>query len=76
MLLCLIFFVLAGFLVTETEDRRLLQRCVLLLTAGFFVSLWPVLPAPDIQVVADQYFVLLLALGGWAVLALCAAMRA
>jgi hypothetical protein len=76
MLLCLIFFVLAGFLVTETEDRRLLQRCVLLLTAGFFVSLWPVFPAPDIQVVADQYFVLLLALGGWAVLALCAAMRA
>jgi hypothetical protein len=76
MLLCLSFFVMAGFLVTEPEDRRLLQRCVLLLTAGFFVSLWPVLPAPDIQVVADQYFVLLLALGGWAVLALCAGMRA
>src|SRR6516162_8425295 len=59
----LIFFVVAGFLATETDDRRLFARSVPLLTAAFFVSLLPVLPAPDIRIVADQYFMLLMALG-------------
>jgi hypothetical protein len=55
----------------ETDDRRLFARSVPLLTAAFFVSLLPVFPAPDIQIVADQYFMLLIVLGSWIVLALC-----
>jgi hypothetical protein len=74
-LLGLTFFILAGFLATERADRRLFARCVVLVTAAFLVSLLPVLPAPDIQVVADQYFLLLAALGSWIVLGLCAGMR-
>jgi hypothetical protein len=74
-LLGLTFFILAGFLATERADRRLFARCVVLVTAAFLVSLLPVLPAPDIQVVADQYFLLLAALGSWIVLVLCAGMR-
>ena len=72
----LIFFVVAGFLATETDDRRLFARSVPLLTAAFFVSLLPVLPAPDIRIVADQYFMLLIALGSWIVRALCVGMGA
>jgi hypothetical protein len=72
----LLFFVIAGFLATETDDRRLFVRSVPLLTAAFFVSLLPVFPAPDIQIVADQYFMLLIALGSWIVLVLCVGMGA
>jgi len=75
-LLGLTFFILAGFLATETADCRLFACCVLLVTAAFLVSLLPVLPAPNIQVAADQYFLLLAALGTWTVLVLCAGMRA
>jgi hypothetical protein len=69
------FLVLAGLLATEVVDRRLFTRGVLLVTTAFFISLLPVLPAPDIQVVSDQYFLLLTALGSWIVLALCLGMR-
>jgi hypothetical protein len=69
------FLVLAGLLATEVADRRLFTRGVLLVTAAFFISLLPVLPAPDIQVVSDQYFLLMTALGSWIVLALCLGMR-
>src|SRR5262245_28538078 len=68
------FLVLAGLLATEVADRRLFTRGVPLVTAAFFISLLPVLPAPDIQVVSDQYFLLLTALGNWIVLALCLGM--
>jgi hypothetical protein len=59
-----------GFLATETDDRRLFARSVPLLTVALFLSLLPVFPAPDIQIVADQYFMLLIVLGSWIVLAL------
>jgi hypothetical protein len=69
------FLVLAGLLATEVADRRLFTRGILLVTAAFFISLLPVLPAPDIQAVSDQYFLLLTALGSWMVLALRLGMR-
>jgi hypothetical protein len=69
------FLLLAGLLATEVANRRLFTRGILLVTAVFFISLLPVLPAPDIQVVSDQYFLLLTALGGWIVRALCLGMR-
>jgi hypothetical protein len=75
-LLGVAFLILAGFLATEPSDRRLFTRCVLLVTVVFLVSLLPVLPAPDVQVVADQYFLLLAALGAWIVLLLCVGMGA
>jgi hypothetical protein len=75
-LVCLLFFVMSGFLATETDDRRLFVRTAPLLTAAFFVSWLPVFPAPDIQIVADQYFMLLIVLGSWIVLVLCVGMGA
>jgi hypothetical protein len=74
-LLGITFCMLAGFLATEDIERRLFSHGVVLLTATFFVSLLPILPAPDFPTVVDQYLALLTVLGSWAVLTLCAGMR-
>jgi hypothetical protein len=74
-LLGIAFCLLAGFLAAEDIERRLFFCGVVLLTGVFFVSLLPILPAPDFPTVVDQYLALLTVLGSWAVLTLCAGMR-
>jgi len=72
----LVLLVVAGFLAAggKAEYRRF-GGGVLLLTGAFFVSLLPiVLTIPAMMV--EQYFVLLIALGGWIMLVFSAALRA
>jgi hypothetical protein len=66
---------LAGFLAIENVERRLFTRCALFMTAAFFVSVLPILPAPNHTTMGDQYFLLLIVLGSWSMLALCAVIR-
>jgi hypothetical protein len=71
------FFLIAGFLIAVNARWRPFENGVWLLTAGFVVSLLPVLPTiPNVHTMADQYLMLLVMLGGWAILGIGAAMRA
>jgi hypothetical protein len=45
------------------------------MTAAFFVSLLPILPAPNYTTIGDQYFLLLIVLSSWSVLAVSAVIR-
>jgi hypothetical protein len=68
--------ILAGFLVADSDQRRLFKHGVLLATGGFFVSLLPILlTVPNYPTMGDQYFALLIMLGCWAVLALATGLR-
>jgi hypothetical protein len=72
----LVLLVVAGILAAggRAEYRRVAGG-VLLLTCSFFVSLLPiVLTIPAMMV--EQYYILLIALGGWVVLVLSAGLRA
>jgi hypothetical protein len=70
-----IFFAIAGFLAALDVRWRLFRSGVLLMTAAFFVSLFPLLPtAPNFATMADQYFMLLVVLGSWAMLGLIGGM--
>jgi hypothetical protein len=65
-----VLLILAGFLVADSDQRRLFKHGVLLATGGFFVSLLPILlTVPNYPTMGDQYFVLLIMLGCWVVLA-------
>jgi hypothetical protein len=71
-----VLLILAGFLVAESDQRRLFKHGVLLATGGFFVSLLPILlTVPNYPTMGDQYFALLIMLGCWAVLAFAAGLR-
>jgi hypothetical protein len=66
----IVLLVLAGFLVADSDQRRLFKHGALLATGGFFVSLLPIfLTMPNYPTMGDQYFVLLIMLGCWVVLA-------
>ena len=63
--------IMAGFLATDNDQRRLFKNGALMATGGFFVSLSPILiTVPNYPTMGDQYFVLLIVLGCWTVLAL------
>src|SRR5262249_28336857 len=67
------FLIMAGFLTLVDIEWRRFRGGVLLVTAAFFISLLPVLPtAPDYTTVADQYFMLLVMLGSWAIFGMSA----
>jgi hypothetical protein len=71
-----VLLILAGFLVADSDQRRLFKHGVLLATGGFFVSLLPILlTVPSYPTMGDQYFTLLIMLGCWAVLALATGLR-
>jgi hypothetical protein len=71
-----VLFVLAGFLVADSDERRLFKHGALLATGGFFVSLLPILlTAPSYPTMGDQYFALLIMLGCWVVLAFATGLR-
>jgi hypothetical protein len=71
-----VFLIMAGFLTAVDAEWRRFRGGVLLVTAAFFVSLLPVLPtAPDYTTVGDQYFMLLVMLGSWAMFGMCAGLR-
>jgi hypothetical protein len=74
-LLGITLFLLAGFLAIENVERQLFARCALIITAAFFVSVLAILPAPNRTTMGDQYFLLLIVLSSWSVLALCAVIR-
>src|SRR5262249_31835870 len=70
------FLILAGFLAAVDVEWRRFRGGVLLVTAAFFVSLLPVFPtAPDYTTVGDQYFMLLVMLGSWAIFGMSAGLR-
>jgi hypothetical protein len=72
----IVFVVLAGLLAANSEQRRVFRHCALLATAGFFVSLSPILPtAPSWAAMGEQYFALLIMLGSWLVLGLATGLR-
>jgi hypothetical protein len=65
-----VLLILAGFLVADSDQRRLFKHGALLATGGFFVSLLPILlTMPNYPTMGDQYFLLLIMLGCWVVLA-------
>jgi hypothetical protein len=71
-----VLLILAGFLVADSDQRRLFKHGVLLATGAFFVSLLPILlTVPNSRTMSDQYFALLIMLGCWAVLALATGLR-
>jgi hypothetical protein len=71
-----VLLILAGFLVADSDQRRLFKHGVLLATGGFFVSLLPILlTVPSYPTMGDQYFALLIMLGCWAVLAFATGLR-
>src|SRR5215472_15436158 len=72
-----VLLILAGFLVADSDQRRLFKHGALLATGGFFVSLLPILlTMPNYPTMGDQYFALLIMLGCWAVLVLAIGLRA
>jgi hypothetical protein len=75
MLLGIILVLIAGFLAVENIERPIFAQCALIMTAAFFISVLPVLPAPNRTTIGDPYFLLLIVLGSWSVLGLCALMR-
>src|SRR5262249_50546062 len=72
----IVLLILAGFLAADNEQRRLFRHGVLLAMGGFFVSLLPILlTVPNYPTMGDQYFALLIMLGGSAVLVLATVLR-
>jgi hypothetical protein len=65
--LVFVFLVVTGYLATENVELRRFAGGVLLLTGAFFISLVPILLTVPAMMV-EQYYVLLIALGSWAVL--------
>jgi len=74
-LLCLALIALAALLALDDVDSERAALGVLLVTAGLFLSLLPILPAPDFHTVADQYYLLLVVLVSWAAVGLCFGIR-
>src|SRR5262249_7636629 len=71
-----VLLILAGFLVTDSDQLRLFKDGVLLATGAFFVSLLPILlTLPNYPPMGVQYFALLIMLGGWVVLAFATGLR-
>jgi hypothetical protein len=71
-----VLLILAGFLAADSDQWRLFKHGVLLATGAFLVSLLPILlTVPNYRTMGDQYFVLLIVLGCWAVLALATGLR-
>jgi hypothetical protein len=66
---------LAAFLALDDVDSRRAALGALLVTAGFFFSLFPILPAPDFHTIADQYYLLLIVLIIWTAVGLCFGIR-
>ena len=59
----------AGFLMADSDQRRLFRQGVLLATAGFFVPLLPILlMVPNYPTMGDRYFRFLIMLDYWVVL--------
>lgn len=70
------FLIMAGFLTAIDVEWRRFRGGVLLVTAAFFVSLLPILPtAPDYATMGDQYFMLLVMLGSWAIFGMSVGVR-
>src|SRR5262249_704633 len=71
-----VLLILAGFLVADSDQRRLFKHGALLATGGFFVALLPILlPVPNYPTMGDQYFALLMMVGCWVVLAFATGLR-
>jgi hypothetical protein len=75
LLLCLALIVLAALLALDDVDSQRAALGALLVTAGFFLSLLPILPAPTFHTVADQYYLLLIMLVIWTTVGLCFGIR-
>jgi hypothetical protein len=75
LLLCLALIVLAALLALDDVDSQRAALGALLVTAGFFLSLLPILPAPNFHTVADQYYLLLIVLVIWTTVGLCFGIR-
>jgi len=72
-----VLLVLAGFLAVQGANLWLFGSGVLVVTGGFLISLLPILLTVAYgQAMGDQFMLLLIALGGWTVLALSTGMRA
>jgi len=71
-----VILVLGSVLAANDERRRVFKDGALLVTGGFIVSLLPILlTAPSIPTMGEQFFVLLITLGCWSVLAVATGLR-
>jgi hypothetical protein len=75
LLLCLALIASAALLALDDVDSQRAALGALLVTAGFFLSLLPLLPAPNFHSVADQYYLLLIVLVIWTTVGLCFGIR-
>src|SRR5262249_14362495 len=75
LLLCLALIASSALPALDEVDSQRAALAALLVTAAFFLSLLPILPAPDFHTIADQYYLLLIVFVSWTVVGLCSGIR-
>ena len=68
-------YCLPALLALDEVDSQRAALGALLVAAAFFLSLLPILPAPDFHTIADQYYLLLIVFVSWTVVGLCSGIR-
>jgi hypothetical protein len=75
LLLCLALVALTALVALDDINWQQAALGALLVSAGFLLSLLPILPAPNFHTVADQYYLLLIVLVIWTTVGLCSGIR-